>query len=150
MDCLLRRANTSDKSRIEQLFNEMLRSIYHTDTDEGYEDGYLDGFFDSPDRLIYVTCVNSVAEGYISIEIHGEDNGFLYLDDFSVSEKYRGKGMGTALIKKAEEYAVKNGIGAIVLHVEKANSGAFKLYKKLGYSISEEQDDRLKMIKHLI
>ena len=147
MEYTLRRAEPRDKERIEALFIEMLRSIYHKDIYDGYEEGYLDGFFNSSDKCIYVAEINGTVEGYISIEIHREDKGFVYLDDFSVSEEYRGKGIGTALIKKAEHFAKENRIYTVVLHVESANNGAFKLYNKLGYCVSEEQDDRYRMIK---
>ena len=45
MDFVYRKAKLSDSERIAELFEEMLRTIYHTKDVEGYEDGYLDRFF---------------------------------------------------------------------------------------------------------
>ena len=44
MDYVYRKATISDSERIAELFEEMLRTIYHTQEVEGYENGYLDKF----------------------------------------------------------------------------------------------------------
>lgn len=72
-----------------------------------------------------------------------------YLDDFSVTAACRGKGIGTKLIGMAEGYAASLGISAVVLHVEKANEGAHRLYSSLGYSDHEDQGNRILMVKEL-
>ena len=40
MDFVYRKARLSDSGRIAELFEEMLKTIYHTEDVEGYEDGY--------------------------------------------------------------------------------------------------------------
>ncbi len=53
MDIVFRTATLSDKTAIENLFMEMLRSIYQTEKVNGYECDYLYRFFaDSEDRII--------------------------------------------------------------------------------------------------
>ena len=54
MGFVYRKATISDSERIAGLFEEMLRTIYHTQDVEGYENGYLDKFFSAGDDLIYV------------------------------------------------------------------------------------------------
>ena len=54
MEIVYRKAESSDSPRIAELFEEMLRTIYHTNDVKGYEDGYLDRFFSEGDNLIYV------------------------------------------------------------------------------------------------
>ena len=51
MDLVYRKAALSDSKRIAGLFEEMLRTIYHTKDVEGYEDGYLDRFFSEGDKF---------------------------------------------------------------------------------------------------
>ena len=51
MEFIYRKAEKSDAKRIAELFEEMLRTIYHTDDVKGYEDGYLDKFFFKRKRL---------------------------------------------------------------------------------------------------
>lgn len=87
---------------------------------------------------------------YLSIELHHEPEDYIYLDDLSVSKRYRGNGIGTELLKAAQRFAEEMEIPAIVLHAERTNTGALKLYKRLGYSIAEEENTRLRMIKKLI
>ena len=77
----------------------------------------------------------------------GEEKEYIYLDDLSVTAAYRNKGIGTALIQIAEDYAKKIKIGTVCLHVESENVRAFRLYKRLGYQILEEQGSRYLMVK---
>lgn len=142
----VRIAAPDDAEKIENLFSEMLKSVYNTDDAEGYEDGYLDKFFGGSDR-IYAAEADGEFAGYIAVEVH---DGFIYLDDISVDGKFRGQGIGTILIEAAEKYASELGITESVLHVEKANVSAQRLYKRLGYSVSDCDGSRYRMTKTLL
>ena len=85
---------------------------------------------------------------FLSVEVYRED-GYIYLDDLSVTAECRNQGIGTKLISLAEDYAESTGIPAIVLHVEKANKRAHELYRKRGYSDYEDQGKRIMMVKEL-
>ena len=148
MDFIYRKAKSSDSERIAELFEEMLRSIYQTKDVEGYEDGYLDRFFSEGDDLIYVAELGNEVVAFLSIEVYRED-GYIYLDDLSVTAAYRDQGIGTKLVSLAEDYAESTGIPAIVLHVEKTNESAHHLYRKLGYADHEDQGKRILMVKEL-
>ena len=128
------------------MYEEMLRTVYHTKDVEGYEDGYLDRFFSEGDDHIYVAGLGKTVVAFLSIEVYRED-GYIYLDDFSVTAECRDKGIGTKLIGMAEDYTESTGISAIVLHVEKTNERAHQLYRKLGYSDNEDQGNRIRMVK---
>ena len=148
MDFLYRKAELSDSKWIAELFKEMLETIYHTKDVEGYEDGYLDKYFSDGDDLIYVAELEKEVVAFLSIEVYKED-GYIYLDDLSVTAKCREKGIGTKLISLAEDYSEEIGVSAIVLHVEKTNERAHQLYRKLGYSDNEDQGNRIRMVKEL-
>ena len=148
MDFVYRRAKLSDSRRIAELFEEMLRTIYHTEDVEGYKDGYLDKFFSEGDDLIYVAELEKEVVAFLSIEVYRED-GYIYLDDLSVTAACRNQGIGTKLISLAEDYSESTGIPAIVLHVEKSNERAHHMYRKLGYSDHEDQGKRILMVKEL-
>ena len=126
----------------------MLRTIYHTEDVQGYEDVYFDRFFSEGVDLIYVAELEKKVVAFLSIEVYRED-GYIYLDDFCVTAACRGKGIGTKLISLAEDYSESMGIPAIVLHVEKTNKRAHQLYEKLGYSDNEDQGKRIRMVKEL-
>ncbi len=148
MDFVYRKAKLSDSKRIAELFEEMLRTIYHTEDVKGYEDGYLDRFFSESDDLIYVAELEKEVVAFLSIEVYRED-GYIYLDDLSVTAACRDQGIGTKLISLAEDYSQSIGISAIVLHVEKTNERARQLYRKLGYWDHEDQGNRIRMVKEL-
>ena len=144
MNFTLREAHNGDKNRIEELFIAMLKSIY-TDVQNGYETGYLDKFFDGGDDRIYIAECDNTVIGYIAVEVHNEHEKFVYLDDISVSEAFRSQGIGSALIKKAESYAVEKNAAYIALHVENSNTSAIKLYERLGYYVRHNEGTRLFM-----
>ena len=146
MDYVLRKAKSSDTIRIEELFVEMLKAIYHTEDAEGYETGYLDKFFLDKEDWICVAEYENDVVAFLSIEVHRDEN-YIYLDDFSVAEECRNKGIGTKLIHAAEKYAEEIGITKIVLHVEKANEDAYRLYSRLGYSEDANEGSRIRMNK---
>lgn len=134
----IRSADPKDENSIRELFLEMLYAIYHTKDVEGYEDGYLDRFWEGQEDRIFVAEEDKVI-AFLSVEVHHEAKEFIYLDDLSVAEPYRGQGIGTALIRQAEEYAKSISIPNIVLHVEKNNLQAMRLYERLGFK--RERDD---------
>ncbi|MBR5419832.1 MAG: GNAT family N-acetyltransferase [Lachnospiraceae bacterium] len=146
MQFFYRKAEASDKGRIEELFWEMLRTIYHTDDVQGYEETYLDKYFAGNEDHIYVAVQEKEVVAYLSVEVYRED-AYIYLDDLSVTGRCRDKGIGTKLIGMAEDYAKETGIKAIVFHVEKTNTGAHQLYKRLGYRDDEDQGSRIRMVR---
>jgi ribosomal protein S18 acetylase RimI-like enzyme len=52
------------------------------------------------------------------------------------------------LIREAEIYAREIGTQAILFHVEKSNTAAFRLYERLGYKIFRDDGNRYMMIKN--
>ena len=143
----IRKAIPEDEQRIRELFIEMLQTIYHTEDVEGYEFGCLDRYWTNCEERILVAEDGSVV-AYLSIEVHHEpDADFIYLDDLSVTESYRGLGIGSALIHEAEVYAQEIGIQHILFHVEKSNTEAFRLYEKLGYKVFRDDGNRYMMKK---
>lgn len=145
----LRKAVPADRERIEALFVEMLRSIYHTQDVKPYEEGYLDKYFAGGEDWICVAQEGDGVAAFLSIEVYREPEAYLYLDDLSVTERCRNAGIGTALIERAEAYAREIGIPAVVFHVEKANEAAFRLYTRLGYTVCREDGSRLLMEKRI-
>lgn len=150
MQWLLRKAVVEDKKRIEDLFIEMLQTIYQKENVDGYEDKYLYKFFAGDEDWICVAEDGGQVVAFLSIEVHREQDEYIYLDDFSVSKDYRNYGIGTELIKKAEEYAKSIGISSVILHVEKSNLAARRLYERMGFEILDDEEHRLKMIKRIV
>jgi GNAT superfamily N-acetyltransferase len=51
----------------------------------------------------------------------------------SVLERFRGRGIGRALIEHLEAWAADHGAERMILNVSAANAGAIRLYHELGY-----------------
>ncbi len=68
-----------------------------------------------------------------------EDDGVL-LDEIYIEEEFRGKGLGTDIIKK-----IISQNKVVYLWVYKENKIALSLYKKLGFFMVEETESRIKM-----
>ncbi len=148
MDIKYREARKSEIERINELFIEMLKAIYRTDDVDGYEEGYLQRFFDNNEDCIYVAESQEGVVAFLSVQVY-RDEGYIYFDDLSVSEKFRDHGIGTKLIEMAEAYAKEIGIKVIVFHVEKSNARAHELYYRLGYEDNEDQGNRMRMVKEI-
>lgn len=67
------------------------------------------------------------------------DAGWLW--QFAVHPAFRSCGIGTLLVRHAEERILRRGFAHAELGVEAGNSGARRLYSRLGYQVTHEQDD---------
>lgn len=83
-----------------------------------------------PDNADTVGCIQVVK--FKSEKYKGNDN---LIRAFEVAPKYRRKGIGTVILK----YAVKS-MGGEVLGVLKSNTNAINLYKKLGFTVYDEDE----------
>ena len=150
MNINYRRSAPSDNETINELFIEMIKTINrrmiedgvepYTELERGYEDGYLDTFYVDDNRIIFVADNGENVIGYLSTVIH--DN-YLYLDDYCVSEKFRGYGIGSNLIKLSEEFAKEKGLDEVHLHVQTANHESREFYSRRGYGFISEEEKRI-------
>ena len=147
-DYRLRRASRTDAPAVETLFSELLRSLGEASAG-GYESGYLERFFTGGEDWICLAETAAGVVGYLSIEVHREAKTFLYLDDFCVTETWRNRGVGSALLAAAETYAREKGVEAICLHVDRANEKARRLYERRGYAVDEAQGERFRMLRKI-
>lgn len=82
-----------------------------------------------------------VMAGYVESST-GELQAWIF--DLSVKEGASRRGVGHALVQKAEEFAVEKGMKYIGLGVTTSNERAIHFYEKLGY-----QEERKRMLKIL-
>ncbi|GGE70640.1 GNAT family N-acetyltransferase [Priestia taiwanensis] len=68
----------------------------------------------------------------ITIDKEAEEDAY-YIDTLSVNAEFRGQGIGTDLMKAAEDYAKEQGYDKISLNVEYDNERAHNLYTKVGF-----------------
>ncbi len=70
--------------------------------------------------------------GFLAYRPDDEIKQCLYLDSLHVSQKARGKGIGTKLIQNVFQYAINKKYHNISICIVKGNENAKKLYTKLG------------------
>ena len=127
---IIRRAVIADAEDIAEISRD----------DLGYEcDGEfvranLSGLDDSREA-VFVAETDGRAVGYI----HVEEYKVLYFEKMvnylgvAVSGKYRRLGIGSALIKTAENWALERGIHLVRLNSGSTRTGAHEFYKRQGY-----------------
>ena len=145
----IRQSVMADEKRIRELYTEMLQTVYRTENVETYKDGDLDRFRAGDENRIFVAEDRTVV-GFLSLEVHHENEDYIYLDDFVVTAEYRNKGIGSALLKAAESYAREINTLKLCLHVEKTNLSAMHFYENSGYAIYRDDGHRFLMNKELL
>lgn len=82
----------------------------------------------------FIPCVKLLIGLMIMSEsVEGKD---CYIEHIAVSPEVQGKGVGTQLLKVAEEFVhSKDYLDRLTLHVAMDNEGAINIYKKIGYII---------------
>jgi ribosomal protein S18 acetylase RimI-like enzyme len=79
--------------------------------------------------------------GY-SLEFHGRD---AFVDELFLRDEYRGQGIGKRALRFLTEVCAAEGVSALHLEVERANTAAQAVYRKFGF----EDHDRYLMTKWL-
>lgn len=112
---------------------------------------YIDGFGTQKDDYCFVAEVDGKIVGAVWVRCI---KAFGHIDDavpeFAISTypQFRGKGIGTVLMKKMLEYLQLNGYSRTSLAVQKENY-AVKMYQRMGFEISDENEQEYIMICNL-
>jgi ribosomal protein S18 acetylase RimI-like enzyme len=78
---------------------------------------------------------------FVQLEKHSV--GTWYVNALAVFAEHRGKGIGTVLMKHAERAAKSASMTKMSIQVYGQNHGAVRLYKRLGYQLTETAPVRL-------
>lgn len=90
-----------------------------------------------PDAVIFVAeDENGIPAGFIHIQtqtdyFNGEKHA--YISDVAVDKPFEGKGIGSLLLDKTEEWAIQNNYRFLTLYVFAGNNHARQLYEKRGF-----------------
>ncbi len=142
----LRLANRDDLPRLEW-FGQLIH----------YRQIFLRTFADQQAgrRLMLVADVGNFPVGQIWIHLsdaeyderYRQRRGYLYA--LRVLEPFRGKGIGTRLIQRAESLLVERGYRWSVIAVTKDNNAARRLYERLGYRVFTDDPGEWQYVDHL-
>jgi GNAT superfamily N-acetyltransferase len=137
----IRRAVREDCSRILELVKEL--AVYEKAPDEvtvtlpHFEDS---GFGENPVWWAFVAELDGRVEGFALYYIRFSTwkGQRMYLEDFLVTEKLRGQGMGKLLFDQLIAEAKEKGLNGIVWQVLAWNEPAINFYKKYEASFDAE------------
>jgi ribosomal protein S18 acetylase RimI-like enzyme len=90
------------------------------------------------DREVFVALAGGRVAGFIILIPGGGLPGFI--QSLAVSEDLRGRGIGTALVKHAEERLFED-FPNVFLLCTAMNTRALKLYERLGYAVAGDLPD---------
>lgn len=90
---------------------------------------------------VFVAEVEGAVAGFVCVwgrvpqeELDQDPRDYAYVSDLVVAERWRGRGIGRELLRRAEKYARAEGAPTLGIGVLARNSGAHELYRELGFS----------------
>ncbi|MEW6495884.1 MAG: GNAT family N-acetyltransferase [Cyanobacteriota bacterium] len=148
MDITFKVADTSDTEILVEFIREF-HEIEHLPFDSSTIRRLLASFLND-DSLGRVWLIQASGEaiGYIiltfgySFEFLGRD---AFIDELYIRESHRGQGAGTTALQFVEEVCPSLGVQALHLEVDRINTNAQYLYRKMGFA----DHDRYLMTKWL-
>lgn len=105
-------------------------------------------------RLMLVADINGWPVGQVFIQLESFDDLFTdmrkraYLYSFRVMDVFRGQGLGTALMAEAEALLLSRRYDTTSIAAAKENTGARRLYERLGYRVVMEDTGRWSYVDH--
>lgn len=155
MSVEIRRAGAQDVAGVHELLSQVLEvhaagrpDLFRTGTRK-YTDDELLGIFANDETPVFVAVEGPgvLRHAFCVLEDHTAENNWqdvktLYIDDICVSEKSRGRHVGTALYRHVIDYARGLGCHDVTLNVWSCNPGAKAFYQAMGmtpYKIGMEQ-----------
>jgi ribosomal protein S18 acetylase RimI-like enzyme len=97
-------------------------------------------------RLMLVADLHGFPIGQVWLDVVPAE--FAYLYALRVMEPFQGMGVGTRLVQSAEELARSHHYHHIQLAVERSNTGARRLYERLGFQIFTQRVDAWSYTDH--
>ena len=91
-----------------------------------------------PSRETYLAWVDGEVAGFVILHMHGVLNG--YIQAVCVALEWRNRGIGSQLLKFAEERIFRETPDAFIC-VSSLNRDALRLYKRLGFGVIGELRD---------
>jgi ribosomal protein S18 acetylase RimI-like enzyme len=105
-------------------------------------------------RILLVADMDGKLIGQIFVQLHTVPADpkripkTAYLYSFRVRPEFRNMGIGSSLVFNAEEALRKKAFQRALIGVAKENSGAMRLYQRLGYEILTEDPGEWSFVDH--
>ena len=140
---LPRLATKADMPRVLELIKEL--AVYEKEPDAVIvtaEQLVRDGFGAQPKFVCFVVEYENQIEGIAMIypRYSSWKGEVIHLEDLIVSQKLRGKGMGTLLLDEVVKYGKATGVKRISWDVLDWNESAIKFYEQKGANVMRDWD----------
>ncbi|WP_179009230.1 GNAT family N-acetyltransferase [Winogradskyella forsetii] len=136
-----RLVNKLDMPRVFELIQELATFEKESDAvDISISDLENDGFGNHPKFTCFVLEVENTIEGIALVypRYSTWKGEVLHLEDLIVSEKYRGKGLGTKLLDTVIKHAKVLGVKRVSWEVLDWNESAIKFYESKGANVMRD------------
>ena len=90
-------------------------------------------FIDNPQKVIFFADVDEKPAGQIKVVPWW--NKFAYIEELTVDPKYRGQGVGHALLTRSIEWAKHQHFPGVTLETQDNNVPACRLYARCGFEL---------------
>lgn len=111
----------------EQLFDEPREKQYPPDEID------LAQYLKTPERAIFLAYEDGVPVGRIVLRRNWNRNAFV--EDIAVRRAARGRGVGSALLARAGDWAREQGLHGLMLETQDTNLLACRFYQKNGFQL---------------
>jgi ribosomal protein S18 acetylase RimI-like enzyme len=129
-------ATSADLAALVALLGELFRLEQDFAPDAARQRRALELLLSEPQRaIVLVACAPQVV-GMISVQLvtsTAEGGHSAWIEDVVVDARYRGRGIGRALVTAALAWARERGATRAQLLVDTGNGGAIEFYAKLGW-----------------
>ncbi|RRQ48266.1 GNAT family N-acetyltransferase [Maribacter algicola] len=132
---IVRQAHITDLELIVPLFDQY-RVFYGQASDLNRAKVFLEARFQHKESIIFVAFKEYIPVGFLQLYFSFSSvslESTLILNDIYVNRNYRNLGVGSSLLKNAQEYCRKNQYKGLALETATDNP-AQKLYEKLGWT----------------
>ena len=158
MDYCIRRAVEGDYEGIcalcevvDNLHRDHMPHIFRKPDGPAREWPYIKGLLEAQDTGIFVAELSENLVGFVVVLLEQAADipilaprSYAVVDNLVVDDGMRRRGVGRALMERAESWACKQGATQVELGVYEFNQGAQAMYEALGYEVA-----RRRMVKGL-
>ncbi|MEN8188198.1 MAG: GNAT family N-acetyltransferase [Bacteroidota bacterium] len=141
MDLNIRKAKSSDMKSVLELIQELATFEKQPAAVEITEQTLIqDGFGEKPAfEVLLAESEDEIIGMALFYPRYSTWKGkALHLEDLIIKNKFRGKGVGTALYRKVMEYAYNNGLKRVAWEVLDWNTPAIEFYESTGARVFSE------------
>ncbi len=112
----------------EELFPESYPKTYEDDSED-----FFTQHMDVLDKAAYLAYLDGQCVGQLVLK--ADWNGYCFIEDICVARDCRGRGVGSALIEKAKDWAKERELSGLALETQDNNLLACRFYQRQGFQL---------------